>query len=250
MRVQAASALGQIGDNTGVSALIKALQEASEDVVGTLNDFQPYQYVGQLGYYTHWMEPNFGLLQLGVRFYDPEVGRFTQMDVLATDTVADMSYAALNPLSVTDPDGRKCRKFDNSPTIKRCWSILKKCIVKYPFYNRAKERLGDDIYMCDGDGSYLWIPPRYAESDCYQRGGKWRCKIWLYNDKFFNGDYDPCETFLHELIHIGSWPRSDKRAETEVENAASYLWFYLCDPKTKCQKKPPDWHRTVDPWVK
>ncbi len=26
---------------------------------------QPYQYVGELGYYTHWREPGFGLLQLG-----------------------------------------------------------------------------------------------------------------------------------------------------------------------------------------
>jgi RHS repeat-associated protein len=41
---------------------------------------QPYQYVGQLGYYAHYMEPDFGLLQLGVRFYDAEVGRFTQRD--------------------------------------------------------------------------------------------------------------------------------------------------------------------------
>jgi YD repeat-containing protein len=36
---------------------------------------QPYQYVGQLDYYTHWMEPDFGLLQLGVRFYDPNLDR-------------------------------------------------------------------------------------------------------------------------------------------------------------------------------
>jgi len=39
---------------------------------GSVN--QPYQYVGRLGYYTHWMEPDFTLLQLGVRFYDAEVG--------------------------------------------------------------------------------------------------------------------------------------------------------------------------------
>ncbi len=44
---------------------------------------QPYQYVGQLGYYTCWQEPDFGLLQLGVRFYDPQLGRFTQQDPIA-----------------------------------------------------------------------------------------------------------------------------------------------------------------------
>jgi len=186
VRVQAASALGQIGDNTGVSALIKALQEASEDVVGTLNDFQPYQYVGQLGYYTHWMEPNFGLLQLGVRFYDPEVGRFTQMDVLATDTVADMSYAALNPLSVTDPDGRKCRKYGKSPTVQNCWDKLRKCLGHFPFFSRAKRRIGDDILMCDGKGP-LWriIGETNGDTDCWQENGRWHCQIRFFNDSVF-----------------------------------------------------------------
>jgi YD repeat-containing protein len=40
------------------------------------SDNQPYQYVGQLGYYTQYTEPDLGLLQLGVQFYDPEVRRF------------------------------------------------------------------------------------------------------------------------------------------------------------------------------
>ena len=41
---------------------------------------QPYQYVGQLGYYTHYQDSNLDLLQLGARYYDPGVGRFTQVD--------------------------------------------------------------------------------------------------------------------------------------------------------------------------
>ena len=84
--------------------MIKALQEASEDVVGTLNDFQPYQYVGQLGYYTHWMEPDFGLLQLGVRFYDPEVGRFTQRDPMPV-TLNTYVYVDAKPGQRVDPSG-------------------------------------------------------------------------------------------------------------------------------------------------
>ncbi len=43
---------------------------------------QPYQYVGQLGYYSHYQDVNLPLLQLGVRFYDPALGRFTQVDPL------------------------------------------------------------------------------------------------------------------------------------------------------------------------
>jgi hypothetical protein len=42
---------------------------------------QPYEYVGQLGYYTHWQDANMdGMLQLGVRDYDPSVGRFTHVN--------------------------------------------------------------------------------------------------------------------------------------------------------------------------
>lgn len=37
-------------------------------------------FVGQLGCYTHYQDANLDLLQLGVRFYDPESGRFTQVD--------------------------------------------------------------------------------------------------------------------------------------------------------------------------
>ncbi|MDH7602575.1 MAG: RHS repeat-associated core domain-containing protein [Armatimonadota bacterium] len=67
---------------------------------------QPYQYVGQLGYYTHWIEPDFGLLQLGVRFYDPEVGRFTQRDSRPVDRENGFTYCYGRPTRLTDPSGR------------------------------------------------------------------------------------------------------------------------------------------------
>jgi hypothetical protein len=45
-------------------------------ILSTTSD-NPYRYVGELGYYTHYQDPNMSdSLQLGVRFYDPEVGRF------------------------------------------------------------------------------------------------------------------------------------------------------------------------------
>ena len=70
---------------------------------GSIN--QPYQYVGRLGYYTHWQEPNFGLLQLGVRFYDSEVGRFLQKDPARDgDNLYAYSYNA--PNYMVDPSGK------------------------------------------------------------------------------------------------------------------------------------------------
>lgn len=59
---------------------------------GTGSVDQPYQYVGQLGYYTHWQRPGLGLLQLRLRFYDPRVGRYTQHG-------SPYIFAANNPLA-------------------------------------------------------------------------------------------------------------------------------------------------------
>jgi len=64
---------------------------------------QPYQYVGQLGYYTHHQEPEFGLLQLGVRFYDTQVGRFTQEDPI--ERLNLYYYADCRPLLLVDALG-------------------------------------------------------------------------------------------------------------------------------------------------
>ncbi len=66
---------------------------------------QPYQYVGQLGYYTHWPEPGFGLLQLGVRFYDAEMGSLTAMDPIG-EGLNWYEYALSNPLFYIDPSGK------------------------------------------------------------------------------------------------------------------------------------------------
>jgi RHS repeat-associated protein len=66
---------------------------------------QPYQYVGQFGYYTHYQEPDFGLMQLGVRFYDAEVGRFTSRDEFALFRSSPYSYVSGKPTRATDPSG-------------------------------------------------------------------------------------------------------------------------------------------------
>ena len=68
---------------------------------------QPYQYVGQSGYYTCWQEPDSGLLQLGVRFYDAEVGRFSQEDSLPRSEVSSYAYVDARMIVAVDPTGRK-----------------------------------------------------------------------------------------------------------------------------------------------
>ncbi|MEN6521334.1 MAG: RHS repeat-associated core domain-containing protein [Armatimonadota bacterium] len=65
---------------------------------------QPYQYVGELGYYTHYQDPGFKLLQLGMRFYDGEAGRFTQMDPIVSG-LNWYAYANNDPILNIDPTG-------------------------------------------------------------------------------------------------------------------------------------------------
>ncbi len=66
---------------------------------------QPYQYVGQLGYYTHYQDANLDLLQLGVRPYDPALGRFTQADPAGLQVGSSYNYAMDRPLVFVDPSG-------------------------------------------------------------------------------------------------------------------------------------------------
>ena len=66
---------------------------------------QPYQFVGQLGYYTHWQDENLAVLQLGVRFYDPQAGRFGQVDALR-EGLSWLEYAHGRPTYFVDPSGK------------------------------------------------------------------------------------------------------------------------------------------------
>ncbi len=69
---------------------------------GWQNVTNPFRYGGAWGYITD--TPGSGLLQLGHRFYWPEVGRFVQQDPVGSE-INWYEYAAGNPLKRTDPSG-------------------------------------------------------------------------------------------------------------------------------------------------
>jgi RHS repeat-associated protein len=80
-------------------------------VLASQNNLRPYQYVGELGYYRHSSTQGTALanlLQLGVRFYDPDIGRFTQGDPVRQG-LSLYAYCADNPLRYVDPRGLACR---------------------------------------------------------------------------------------------------------------------------------------------
>ncbi len=49
-------------------------------------------------------------MQLGVRFYDPQVGRFTQRDPIRNESLVAYGYVGNKPLVLIDPDGHKAIK--------------------------------------------------------------------------------------------------------------------------------------------
>ncbi|MGD0113890.1 MAG: RHS repeat-associated core domain-containing protein [Armatimonadota bacterium] len=62
----------------------------------------PYRFGGAWGYTTD--TPGSGLLQLGARYYWPELGRFIQQDPIG-DGVNWYAYADNNPITGIDPEG-------------------------------------------------------------------------------------------------------------------------------------------------
>jgi RHS repeat-associated protein len=71
---------------------------------------QPYLFVGRAGYYSHYQDPNLfnesgqQLLQLGVRFYDPQTGRFVTRDPIQQG-INYYTYVGGLPMSLVDPSG-------------------------------------------------------------------------------------------------------------------------------------------------
>ena len=94
---------------------------------------QPYQYVGQLGYYTDYQDTNLSLLQLGVRFYDPALGSFTQVDPIAED-IHLYTYVGDRPTYRTDPSGREIHteescQADRTKCENDAWATFNSCLL-------------------------------------------------------------------------------------------------------------------------
>jgi RHS repeat-associated protein len=62
----------------------------------------PYQWLGGLGVY---LDEATGLYKMGTRYYDPALGRFTQVDPVEGGSLNRYDYAAQDPINVGDPDG-------------------------------------------------------------------------------------------------------------------------------------------------
>jgi RHS repeat-associated protein len=171
---------------------------------------QPYQYVGQLGYHTHYQEPDFGLLQLGVRFYDPEVGRFMQRDAFSADREASYAYVRNRPTALTDPSGLfptflSGSSCDAAAQSAARWANTMIREVARQFPAAAIDTCNVQINVrCITNLGGCWPFPRW-------------CGIWSGGHNIIVSDHPSCPwtgcLMLHEAIHVctgiakpRSWP--------------------------------------------
>jgi len=91
---------------------------------------QPYRYVGKHAYYT---DDTTGLLLLGARWYDPEVGRFLSRDVMKRKLLPLVNlylYGENNPLRLIDPTGMETKE----ECLEKAKNWLKLCFKKAEDY--------------------------------------------------------------------------------------------------------------------
>ena len=177
-------------------------------------DDNPYQYAGRYGYYTHYQETDFELLQLGVRYYDPKIGRFTSRDP-AEQGIDWYIYADDNPMLLTDPLGMYpkpgCHAKHPNKSAEDC---VRKVLSEAP---RPKpgglnEGTWSELLKCfkgaNIDSLCNWIPCAMAEQN-----PKW----FGYDDIWPNA----CDQEKHDK-------NAGRRTKMEACNACAFQRFQSC----------------------
>ncbi len=164
---------------------------------------QPYQYVGELGYYTHYQEPEFRLLQLGVRFYDAEIGSFEQRDSLTRERLSPYLYADADPTMLADPSGLSpSLKWDTTCTdqMGNRWLIFTERLIKQYIPLVDEQYPGAALSTCDVIVNIKCSRKTVSRTET----GKPICGATVSrNIKISTSPecaYEYC-TILHELIH-------------------------------------------------
>jgi RHS repeat-associated protein len=93
-----------VTDATGTVAAAYKYEPFGKIVTATGSITNPWRFLGGLGVY--W-DAQTGLYKMGARYYDPSLGRFTQVDPVADGSLNAYDYAGQNPINAFDPDGRQ-----------------------------------------------------------------------------------------------------------------------------------------------
>jgi RHS repeat-associated protein len=111
----------------------------------------PYRWLGGLGVY--WDEP-LQLHKMGTRYYDPMLGRFTQVDPVEGGSANAYDYAAQDPINAVDPSGTDVWRDEQPPKIR-----VTKAIKAYRVYGGGAKMVG------------RWVTPVHPGSGLAARRG-------------------------------------------------------------------------------
>ena len=137
----------------------------------------PYRFGGAWGYITD--TPGSGLLQLGARFYWPEVGRFIQQDPIG-EGINWYAYVGNNPLVWVDPDGLTAET--NKQFLRRWLKGSLPSDIRYP---------EGSVELCEMKAS----PGANKMRDAFYKGGyksipRFKYGTWeAYNDTVLDSRY-------------------------------------------------------------
>lgn len=155
------------------------------------------------------------LLQLGVRYYNPEIGRFTQRDP-ACSTASTYGYADGSPTRYTDSLGLAPEDVSKDPALNKCLSRIRKCFPEYSCtIDKVAEWYVDDMsegtwgfihWEDHGKGGKMVFCQGYG--DLYVPNVDWRPHIGLQKGSRWRYRYDSpvdfhvmCSDLLHEIVH-------------------------------------------------
>lgn len=95
----------KLTDAAGSVAATYSYEPFGKAVSSTGTVSNPYRWLGALGVY---FDSTTGLYKMGTRYYDPTLGRFTQVDPVEGGSANRYDYAGQDPINNSDLDGMRC----------------------------------------------------------------------------------------------------------------------------------------------
>lgn len=201
---------------------------------------QPYQYVGQSGYFAHTSTQSITLadmLQLGVRLYNPELGRFTQRDRFRQIGWSAYLYANASPDRYRDawglePEFQGCN-FAQQTALKAALYIIKQSLFLLSgrgtpdpeaFKECMRQRVNDVVITCKQNAKDDPACPPRAYGATPVVPGTVRDVI-MCQHAFDNGCYE--STLVHEMAHSCT-PGRSRTEGPEGKNAENDM--FPCRP--------------------
>ncbi len=219
------------------SAVVKLPNDAFGDLVAGMR--QVYDWNGAWLYRNELTETD-GLVKVGVRWYDPAVGRFLQPDPWLGDiyqplTLNAYAYCVNDPVNAVDPDGLKPGDFFKSPieALQDAFKHYGNEVVEYAgwlyydtttnmyTYGHGNAGTRNNVYAPEPQllggrrkiyGQWHTHPHpnhvdgfseqdmEYGIPNIYQRYGCTRFYVGIYNGNIWGYDYDTGEAKL-----VGRW---------------------------------------------